>query len=335
MVIGHFRKSSFNIQSKITQIEIQERLNHLDHALEQTVSLLIRLSNAIQIILLPKLIYALSEKKKIIVRCNKKILLNSCAILAQSTFSQQNIDEIITLILNLNLPRYILNEILESFIEKTVDYPQLTYAYVHLGEKIKSNDFTHKDALNYSNISNQMLSIENSIKTNRAYLYSLIKEAKRVSTLYIKNRNVIVNSNLSICYTTASKLSNNQLDFEDNYQNSTFGLIRAYELYDQYRGVPFDKYALYWAGQSVREKFIKKLQSEPDIPEDYYEAEIKNNSKELDINRYIHKLNRPEKIVLALNFGMYDVLPQKKDKLLTREIKAEQLRQEELKKKEV
>ncbi len=328
----HFRKASFNANIKITQNEIVKKLDDLDAKLINTLLLLLKYSNAIKFILLPKLIKSFPEKKKIIVRCKqKKQVLNTCAILSHSILTKQNIKKIAKLLINLNLPRYIMYEILDQFIIETEGYIKLTYDYTRIGNKIRSNDFTNDQALYYSNISQQMLDIEDSVNANRSHLYSLIKQSKSVINQYIKIRNKILLSNLSLCYTTSSNLSNNSSDFQDNYQDCTFGILRAFELYETNRSVPFDNYALIWASQPIRENYntSKKQPNFKNIgkkEEEEISAEFFEDIG-MDINPYFEQLSKPEQTVIAMVYGMYNYLPEK-EKISEQAIIFEKLRQQ-------
>ena len=127
-----------------------------------------------------------------------------------------------------------------------------------------------------------------------------------------------------MCYVQAKGLSNAN-NFEDNYQDSVFGINRAFELFSADKGIPFDKYALYWVNQKIKEPFKRAdlVRADENIEQNSLTKESSNGND--DVYELLMMLSEPERIVIALSFGVFNAIRKEVDNA---QIKIEYKRQE-------
>lgn len=300
-----FQNSSFD--KRLSSDEVLLKLAGLDSRLRETMKVLLEFSDVLQVSILPVVLSSASNRKKIQIRCGKRKAVEICARLAHSTTHRQKPEKILSLIDALKLPRNVFVTILFDFEKATRGYLALSREFFMAGEKIRSGNFKQKEAFWYSEISRRMSAIEATVKTNRAYLHGLIKHIREAITYYTETRNSVLEGNLSLCYMRARTFSKTPSEFKDNYQQGVFGLARAFDLYVPGK-VPFDKYAFYWVNQAIGDKVRR-----PNIVEfkeaiDEYSEEEKEEKPETDVSEFLLDLSKVEKLIIALSFGIYEVL---------------------------
>ena len=95
---------------------------------------------------------------------------------------------------------------------------------------------------------------------------------------------IIVEKNIGLVYSIASKYRNRGVDFDDLIQEGTLGLIRAAKKFELERGNKFSTYAFWW----IRQKIIRSIDDNPNpvrIPIHQVER----------INKYIKIFNKLSK----------------------------------------
>lgn len=106
----------------------------------------------------------------------------------------------------------------------------------------------------------------------------------------------IIQAYLRVSYKIADDLSNNNEEFEDNFQNGIIGLDEAFMRYSQVnKKVTFGNYAYYW----VRNKIMLKIKENsgfiklPDALWGYYYRiqELKKENPKITIDEILEKLN--------------------------------------------
>lgn len=82
--------------------------------------------------------------------------------------------------------------------------------------------------------------------------------AQSLKSLYLKNRNELVENNMRLVMHIAKRYANKGVDIEELIQEGSIGLIRAAEKYNLNKGYRFTTYAYWWIQQTMKNSLNQK-----------------------------------------------------------------------------
>lgn len=150
--------------------------------------------------------------------------------------------------------RLVYEDVLRAFQTATVGYGVLAstaaqvHAEMHKTRRKKSISRQHD---RYAELHDSMLSTEQMVGVDRAYLYHVCVTIDRQYQFQLRLRDAIYGPYLRIVYKEARKHATNTQQILDNVQNGSQGLLRAISCYNLEKGVSFSSYAHWWIRQAI------------------------------------------------------------------------------------
>ncbi len=156
----------------------------------------------------------------------------------------------------------------------------------------------------------------------KAPLVSVMDEVEKLYDQSVEVKNRLVQSNLRLVVSIAKKHVGANEDFFSLISDGNISLIRAVEKFDYARGNKFSTYAT-WAlmknfARSIPDEFRHRerfrtsgedaFESHEDKRADNYAMELAQQTRQVQINRILHKLDQREQEIIIRRFGLGETL---------------------------